>query len=211
MADNPLYTVKDRVGIITFNRPQVMNAMNSDTMFALRDLTLAIKDDPDVRAVLLRGNGNAFMAGGDVGEFHNKIADMPKLIVHFTREYHAAILNLRQMGKPVLACVHGVAAGAGLGLVAAAGKRRGAVVEGPHQHGAVVGDDALFDAEARRVHLAEHVGEDALDRRQAAHLVEGVLEVRVLRVERAEALDIGDAEVLVEGDQFIEVLHLRLR
>ncbi len=120
MADNPLYTVKDRIGIITFNRPQVMNAMDSDTMFALRDLTLTIKDDPDVRAVLLRGTGNAFMAGGDVSEFHNKIADMPKLIVHFTREYHAAILNLRQMGKPVLACVHGVAAGAGLGLVAAA-------------------------------------------------------------------------------------------
>jgi 2-(1,2-epoxy-1,2-dihydrophenyl)acetyl-CoA isomerase len=120
MADNPSYSVKDRIGIITFNRPQVMNALNSETMTALRDLTLEIKDDPNVRAVLLRGAGNAFMAGGDVGEFHSKIADMPKLIVRFTREYHAAILNLRQMGKPVVASVHGVAAGAGMGLVAVA-------------------------------------------------------------------------------------------
>jgi 2-(1,2-epoxy-1,2-dihydrophenyl)acetyl-CoA isomerase len=120
MPDNLLYSIKDRVATITFNRPQVLNAINSDTMIALRDLTLTIKDDADVRAVLLRGAGNAFMAGGDVSEFHTKIADMPKLIVHFTREYHAAILNLRQMGKPVVACVHGVAAGAGMGLVCAA-------------------------------------------------------------------------------------------
>ena len=64
---------------------------------------------------------------------------------------------------------------------------------------------------ARLGDLAEHVREDALDGGQSADLVEGILEPGIGAVELAEAGDVGGGKTLVEGDQFIEVLHLRLR
>jgi 2-(1,2-epoxy-1,2-dihydrophenyl)acetyl-CoA isomerase len=113
-------SVADGIATITLNRPHVMNAMDGEMMRQLRPAAEAAERDAGVRAVVLRGEGAAFMAGGDIAVFHEHLAELPELIVSWGREMHAAFLTLRRMGKPVLASVHGAVAGAGFSLMCVA-------------------------------------------------------------------------------------------
>ena len=120
MSEVVKLSVANGIAVIALNRPQVMNAMDGEMMRQLRPAAEAVEKDPAVRAVVLRGEGAAFMAGGDVAVFHQHLAELPELIVTWGREMHAAFLALRRMGKPVLASVHGAVAGAGFSLLCAA-------------------------------------------------------------------------------------------
>lgn len=115
-----VYAVDGAVASIAFNRPQVMNALDADMIFALRAVCERARDDTAVRAIVLRGNGPAFVAGGDVAWFHANLDRMPALVPQMAGELHRAILALRAAAKPVLASVHGAVAGAGMSLLAAA-------------------------------------------------------------------------------------------
>ncbi|HUF21761.1 MAG TPA: enoyl-CoA hydratase-related protein [Burkholderiales bacterium] len=108
------------LAVMTLNRPQALNAIDGEMMAALKDETEALARDGGVRAVMLRGEGPAFCAGGDVPLFHRHLDELPELIVRWGRELHFAILALRRMDKPVLAAVHGAVAGAGMSLMCAA-------------------------------------------------------------------------------------------
>lgn len=120
MTQKVLLAVTGGVATITLNRPQVMNAMDGEMMVQLREACEKVQADAAVRAVLLRGEGPAFLAGGDVALFHANLPQLPELIVKLGREMHFAFLALRRMAKPVLASVHGAVAGAGLSLMATA-------------------------------------------------------------------------------------------
>ena len=120
MSEFVRLSVANGIATIALNRPHVMNAMDGEMMRQLRPVTESVEKDPAVRAVVLRGEGAAFMAGGDVAVFHQHLAELPELIVTWGREMHAAFLALRRMGKPVLASVHGAVAGAGFSLLCAA-------------------------------------------------------------------------------------------
>jgi len=120
MSQVVLVSVAAGVATLTLNRPQVLNAMDGEMMQQLRPATEALEKDPAVRAVVIRGEGAAFMAGGDVSVFHRHIGELPELIVRWGTEMHIAFLALRRMGKPVLASVHGAVAGAGFSLMCAA-------------------------------------------------------------------------------------------
>jgi 2-(1,2-epoxy-1,2-dihydrophenyl)acetyl-CoA isomerase len=120
MSDAVKLSVAGGIATIVLNRPHVMNAMDGEMMRQLRPVSEAVEKDSSVRAVVLRGEGAAFMAGGDVAVFHQHLAELPELIVTWGREMHAAFLALRRMGKPVLASVHGAVAGAGFSLMCAA-------------------------------------------------------------------------------------------
>jgi 2-(1,2-epoxy-1,2-dihydrophenyl)acetyl-CoA isomerase len=115
-----LLSVERGVATISLNRPQVLNAMDGEMMQKLRPIAESVQNDPAVRAVVVRGEGPAFMAGGDVSVFYSHLQELPELIVHWGREMHFAFLALRRMGKPVLASVHGAVAGAGFSLMCAA-------------------------------------------------------------------------------------------
>ena len=115
-----LLSVERGVATILLNRPQVLNAMDGEMMQQLRPIAESVQNDPAVRAVVVRGEGPAFMAGGDVSVFHSHLRELPELIVRWGREMHFAFLALRRMGKPVLASVHGAVAGAGFSLLCAA-------------------------------------------------------------------------------------------
>ena len=119
MSEVVKLSMANGIAVIALNRPQVMNAMDGEMMRQLRPAAEAVEKDPAVRAVVLRGEGAAFMAGGDVAVFHQHVAELPELIVTWGREMHAAFLALRRMGKPVLASVHGAVAGAGFSLMCA--------------------------------------------------------------------------------------------
>ncbi len=105
---------------LTLNRPEAYNALSSQMIEDLFAVISEIEAETDVRAVLLTGAGRAFCAGGDVREFHEHIATVPKLLKRMTTPLHAAISRMMRMEKPVVAAVNGVAAGAGMALVMAA-------------------------------------------------------------------------------------------
>lgn len=119
MSDRILLEVAAGVATITLNRPEVMNALDWDMIIRLREITEEVQRDDGVRAVLLRGNGPAFAAGGDVAMFHARLSELPELIVKGARELHHAMLALRRMAKPVVAAVHGAVAGGGMSLMMA--------------------------------------------------------------------------------------------
>ena len=120
MSDSVLYSTADGVATITLNRPQVMNALDADTIVQLRAACERAESDEAARAVVLRGAGPAFLAGGDVAFFRANLARLPELVRQGGAELHHAILALRRAPKPVLASVHGAVAGAGVSLMAAA-------------------------------------------------------------------------------------------
>jgi len=119
MSDPVLVAVAEGVATVTLNRPQVMNAMDGAMMARLREVAEKVQEDAAVRAVVVRGAGPAFVAGGDVAMMKNQLAGLPEMVVRIGRDMHLAFTTLRRMPKPVLASVHGACAGAGIGLLAA--------------------------------------------------------------------------------------------
>ena len=120
MSDAILYSVAEGVATITLNRPQVLNALDARMIVDLRAACERAEHDAAARAVVLRGAGTAFLAGGDVAFFRANLARMPALVREGGEELNHAILALRRTPKPVLASVHGAVAGAGVSLAAAA-------------------------------------------------------------------------------------------
>ena len=123
MTDTVLLDVDGGVGILTLNRPEAMNALDSQLT---RDFIARAREAearPDIRCVVLRGAGDMFQAGGDIKSFHGWIdrepehrrAEMQQMI----HDMHPTVMTLRGMPKPVVAMVHGAAAGFGVSLMLA--------------------------------------------------------------------------------------------
>ena len=112
-------SLRDHVAWITLQRPAAFNALNLQCMKELFDVANRISSDRNVRAVVLTGAGEkAFCAGGDVAGFAADPADVQRLLKEMTGYLHSAISRLAWMDAPLIAAVNGVAAGAGLSLVA---------------------------------------------------------------------------------------------
>ncbi len=120
MSETLLYAATAGVATITLNRPAVMNALDAAMIVRLREVCELARDDKSVRAIVLRGNGPAFLAGGDVALFHANLPRLAQMIEELARELNFAVLALRRAAKPVVASVHGACAGAGISLLAAA-------------------------------------------------------------------------------------------
>jgi 2-(1,2-epoxy-1,2-dihydrophenyl)acetyl-CoA isomerase len=120
MADSILLQVDERVAFVTFNRPERLNAIDLGMARAFRETVEDLTSRDDVRAVVLRGAGAAFVAGGDIklfsGDRQAAAARISELIDHF----HAATMSLQRLPAPVIASVHGAAAGGGFSLALAA-------------------------------------------------------------------------------------------
>jgi 2-(1,2-epoxy-1,2-dihydrophenyl)acetyl-CoA isomerase len=120
MTQSVLLTIEGGVATIAFNRPEVFNAMDGDMMAQFRAAAERVEKDAAVRVIVLRGEGKAFLAGGDVGLFYRHLKELPELIVRWGRELHFGLLALRRADKPVLASVHGAVAGAGFSVLCVA-------------------------------------------------------------------------------------------
>lgn len=112
-----LYTPDKGVATITLNRPDVLNALTSVMRNELRQAFEQAGADDDVRAVVLTGGGRGFCAGQDLRERTD--APTPGVGATVRQEYNPLILAMRQLPKPVIAAVNGVAAGAGCSLALA--------------------------------------------------------------------------------------------
>ncbi|MCE7939480.1 enoyl-CoA hydratase family protein [bacterium] len=119
------YRVDDAgVATITFNRPDVLNAITLGIYAQLRDLMEALRYDDAVKAIVLTGEGRAFCSGGDVHEIIGQLLDADvKDHLDFTRMTGITVRNMRLLDKPIVAAVNGVAAGAGAVLALASDLR----------------------------------------------------------------------------------------
>ena len=112
-----IYEKEKNVALIKLNRPQVLNAENIQLVI---DLVAALREagnDPEVKAIMIKGEGRAFCAGADLKEFGTPKPDEVR-IPHAKREQDVCAL-MRELRKPVVGAVHGYAVGFGFELALA--------------------------------------------------------------------------------------------
>lgn len=115
------YSVDGGVAVITLNRPGVLNAFNDELGYALVERVREAAADETVRCVAITGAGRAFSAGEDLAALSGtyRSGSAPDLGQTLINRYNPLIRAIRDTGKPVLAAVNGVAAGAGASLALA--------------------------------------------------------------------------------------------
>lgn len=192
--DTVLYEVRDHVARLTLNRPKSLNALNLDMIEALRVATARAEVDPEVRAILVAGAGEHFMAGGDLKWFREQLALPPQerqpLFERTISDVHQTTQQLRRCGKPVVAAVRGAVAGFGLSLMLAADL-------------ALAADDAYFTLAYCNIALSPDGGATwslprAVGMKRAA-------EIALLgeRFDARQALDWGLVNRVVAGDELL--------
>lgn len=109
--------LEDGVATLTLNRPAVKNAINHQMGEDLCSYFESVSQDDSVRVLLMRGAGNDFCAGGDVSGMGAGTARTPAQARQAMQLYRRMTLALHDIDKPVIACVDGVAYGAGFSLL----------------------------------------------------------------------------------------------
>lgn len=115
------FSVDDRVGTLSLNRPDKLNALTLDVYADLRDLFAGTPDRDDIDVLVITGEGKGFCSGGDVDEIIGALmgAD-PQRLLEFTRMTGAVVKGMRESPLPIIAAVNGTAAGAGAVIALAA-------------------------------------------------------------------------------------------
>ncbi len=108
---------RDRIGVLTLNRPEKMNTFSSLLARELNDGLRLLDQDAQVQVVIVKGAGRAFSTGIDIAEFPGKTASGYQEWISLMDEMH---LTIAGMAKPVIAMVQGYAVANGAGLVFAA-------------------------------------------------------------------------------------------
>jgi enoyl-CoA hydratase/carnithine racemase len=115
------FSVADGVGTVVLDRPDKLNALTFEAYADLRDLLAELPQRGDVRVLVVRGTGRAFCSGGDVNEIIGATLSMaPDELLAFTRMTGEVIREMRECPVPIIAAVHGMAAGAGAVIALAA-------------------------------------------------------------------------------------------
>jgi 2-(1,2-epoxy-1,2-dihydrophenyl)acetyl-CoA isomerase len=176
--------VADRIARITLNRPESLNALNGAMRRELLAALKALGRDESVRVVLVTGEGRGFCSGADLRGGASERAFRRVL----TDEYNPLIRAIRDLPKPVIAAVNGVAAGAGVSLALACDL-------------VYASDDARFIQAFVRIGLVPDSGSTrtlvrALGRHRAAQLI-----FSGDPLSATEALAVGLLNGVVPGDQ----------
>src|SRR5688572_5376386 len=173
------YDVQDRVATVTFDRPEVLNALTFEIYAHGRDLLEALRYDEMVKVLVLTGGGRGFCSGGDVHDIIGALLKRDvKAHLDFTRMTGAVIANMRLLDKPIIAALNGMAAGAG------------AVI-------ALASDLRLFSERARIAFLFTRVGLTGADMGAAFLLLKVVGQGRAL-----ELLLFGDTIDAATADRY---------
>jgi 2-(1,2-epoxy-1,2-dihydrophenyl)acetyl-CoA isomerase len=110
--------IENKIAILTLNRPEVFNSFNREMALLLQNELDACEKNPKVRAIVITGNGKAFCAGQDLKEVTS-----PELNPGFKKileeHYNPIISRIRNIEKPIIGAINGVAAGAGANIALA--------------------------------------------------------------------------------------------
>jgi 2-(1,2-epoxy-1,2-dihydrophenyl)acetyl-CoA isomerase len=198
MADPILVDKRDGVATITFNRPQVRNAIDQDKIWMLQEALATLELDHDTRVIVLTGAGDHFLAGGDVTFFEKSLTwsaeERRRQFEAVVLRINPVMLTLRRMPQPVIASVRGAAAGWGVSLVMASDL-------------AIAAEDARFVFAYTLIGACpEGSGSYFLPRTLGA---KKAMELALLseRVGAAEALQLGLVNRVVPGAQLEEATH----
>lgn len=181
MTDRVRTAVEDGVAVLTLDRPDALNALDTAMAEGLAAALARCEADAAVRCVLLRG-GEHFMAGGDIRQFHAMLGEPEALrrpvIERLIQLAHLSILSIRRMPKPVLASVRGACAGYGLSLVLACDL-------------ALAADDAYFTLAYARIGASPDGGSTYHLPRVVGH--RRAMEIALLadRIDAAQAASLG--------------------
>ncbi|MBH8571176.1 enoyl-CoA hydratase/isomerase family protein [Microvirga sp. STS02] len=115
--DPLIFSLENGIATIRLNRPEVFNSVNKPLALAFQQHLRDCQADASVRAVLITGTGRAFCAGQDLAEITGP--DSPEVAEIVEKHYNPIILLIRELDKPVVAAVNGVAAGAGANIALA--------------------------------------------------------------------------------------------
>lgn len=109
-----LFDINDAVAKITLNRPDKLNSFNREMALLMQEKLDLCKEDKMIRCVVITGSGKAFSAGQDLAE----VADPngPGMQRILSEHYNPIITRIRELKKPVVAAINGVAAGAGANI-----------------------------------------------------------------------------------------------
>ena len=187
-----LLRIADGIAHVSLNRPDVSNGMNVELLKALCDAIMVCHGEPDVRALLITGEGKNFCAGGDVHTFASKGEKLPDYIRQATAYLQNAVAGLIQLGAPVVASVQGFAAGGGgFGLVCASDM-------------VVAAASAKFLAGATRVGMAPDAGVSVtLPRLVGLRKATAILLTNPV-ITAAEALELGIINRVVPDDELAD-------
>lgn len=113
-----LSTLKSGTLTLSLNRPERANAFNFEMTTALQGALVEAEKDSQVKCVVITGSGRVFSAGQDITEMKQGGGDI-SYREHLEKTYNPLILQIREMGKPVIAAVNGPCAGAAFGIALA--------------------------------------------------------------------------------------------
>lgn len=116
MYENIKYEAREGIGYVTINRPKAMNALNTDVLGELYDVFTKIEGDAEIKAVILTGEGKAFVAGADIAQMHQLTALEGRQMMTMG---HKVMNLIEAIEKPVIAAVNGFALGGGCELAMA--------------------------------------------------------------------------------------------
>jgi 2-(1,2-epoxy-1,2-dihydrophenyl)acetyl-CoA isomerase len=118
MSNSIELKIENKIAFITLNRPEVFNSFNREMALRLQSTLDLCETNNEVRAIVLSGNGKAFCAGQDLKEVTS-----PELNPGFKKileeHYNPIILRIRNIKKPIIGAINGVAAGAGANIALA--------------------------------------------------------------------------------------------
>ena len=106
----------NHVAKITLNRPEMMNAFSEQLIWDMGEATKAVKDDSQIRILVITGEGRGFTAGADLSERDASWTDTKDAL---ERGYYPFIKNIIDMPKPVIGSINGAAAGIGAAVAMA--------------------------------------------------------------------------------------------
>jgi len=109
-----LFEIKNSIASITLNRPEKFNAFNKEMALALQNALDKCEQDDTIRCVYITGAGKGFCAGQDLSEITDP--EGPGMEKILKEHYNPIVTKIRNLNKPVIAAVNGVAAGAGANI-----------------------------------------------------------------------------------------------
>jgi len=117
MYENIKFEVSpERIATITFIREQALNAINTKTAKEVEEIINKIEDDPNIRVLVFRGSGRAFIAGADIKEFKDRTIPETK---KFSQYLQKVFNKIEMLPIPIVAAVNGYCLGGGLELAMA--------------------------------------------------------------------------------------------